>query len=122
MQNKLNIEAFQDLDPMEQMPVRRISRTLGYQNSESIQEEDEESSCSKNIIVLGGPLNQFSLTCPNQPKENVGSEVKVPTIVSNMISNKSFDRTLKQKDSLLKLVDVSQIGKESGSESVTCFP
>ncbi|KAM3144793.1 hypothetical protein pb186bvf_003102 [Paramecium bursaria] len=86
------IEPFQDTT--DQIPVRRISRTIAYQNSRSIQEEDDENSSSNYK-----PHHNFLITCPIQPPDGIGSDMRVPTLNTNAQSNKSFERFQMQKDS-----------------------
>ncbi|CAD8181611.1 unnamed protein product [Paramecium octaurelia] len=103
MQLSKKIEEFQDLDPTEHIPQRKISRTVGYQNSQSIQEEDEEQSSSslqqqqRKLIFMNSPIQQ--------PCDISGSDMKVPTIYTNIHSNKSFEKNSFQKESKVKVIE-----------------
>ncbi|CAD8097885.1 unnamed protein product [Paramecium sonneborni] len=103
MQLSKKFEEFQDLDPIENFPQRRISRTMGYQNSKSIQEEDEEQSSSS----MQQPKPKFPKmnSSIQQPCDLCGSDMKVPTIYTNMHSNKSFDKNPFQQESKIKVVE-----------------
>ncbi|CAK88316.1 unnamed protein product (macronuclear) [Paramecium tetraurelia] len=99
------LEEFQDLDPSESFPQRRVSKTIGYQNSQSIQEEDEEQS-SSNVQQPKAKLPYMNSSI-QQPCEFSGSDMKVPTIYTNIQSIKSFDKNLFQPESKNKIVDIS---------------
>ncbi|CAD8085394.1 unnamed protein product [Paramecium primaurelia] len=103
MQLSKKIEEFQDLDPIENISKRKISRTMGYQNSESIQEEDEEQSSSS--MQLAKRKFQFMNSPIQQPCDFCGSDMKVPTIYTNIQSNKSFEKNPFQQESKIKCVD-----------------
>ncbi|CAD8056221.1 unnamed protein product [Paramecium sonneborni] len=104
------IEEFQDLDPSEQFPQRRFSKTIGYQNSQSIQEEDEDQS-SSNVQQSKAKL-PFMNSSIQQPCEQCGSDMKVPTIYTNIHSIKSFEKNLFQQESKNKLIDISGFDSE----------
>ncbi|CAD8078025.1 unnamed protein product [Paramecium primaurelia] len=122
MQLSKKFEEFQDLDPNEHFPQRRVSRTIGYQNSESIQEEDEEQSSSS--MNLPQPKNSFMISSIKQPVDFSGSDMKVPTIYTNMHSNKNFDKNPFKQDSKQRvdnsgsvLIDVSVLDPQDSLQS-----
>ncbi|CAD8094343.1 unnamed protein product [Paramecium sonneborni] len=103
MQLTKKFEEFQDLDPIEHFPQRRISRTMGYQNSKSIQEEDEEQSSSS--MLQPKPKLPIMNSQIQQPCDFSGSDMKIPTIYTNMHSNKSLDKNSLQQESKIKVVE-----------------
>ncbi|CAD8141477.1 unnamed protein product [Paramecium pentaurelia] len=107
MQHSLSkkIEEFQDLDPSESFPQRRVSRTIGYQNSQSIQEEEDEQSSSN--VQQPKPKLPFINPSIQQPSELSGSDMKVPTIYTNIQSIKSLEKNIFQQESKNKLIDIS---------------
>ncbi|CAD8157174.1 unnamed protein product [Paramecium octaurelia] len=122
MQLSKKFEEFQDLDPIEHIPQRRVSRTMGYQNSESIQEEDEEqSSSSLNMPEL---INKFKNSSIKQPVDGSGSDMKIPTIYTNMHSNNSLEKNpfqieqkIKVYNSDSRLMDVSVLDPQDSQYS-----
>ncbi|CAD8096092.1 unnamed protein product [Paramecium primaurelia] len=93
------LKQVKDQEVVDYNPSHRISQTLQYKNSESIQEEEEHSSLSQ--ICYLKPV--FLQTCPQQPIDLQSSEdQKVPTI-TNIASHKSSEK-LQQKSDSKKLV------------------
>ncbi|CAD8202426.1 unnamed protein product [Paramecium octaurelia] len=110
------LKQVKDQEVVDYNPSHRISQTLQYKNSESIQEEEEHSSLSQ--ICYLKPV--FLQTCPQQPIDIQSSEdYKVPTI-TNIASHKSSDK-YHQKSESKKLVrihnDSSLICSSSGFQS-----
>ncbi|CAD8059206.1 unnamed protein product [Paramecium sonneborni] len=108
------LEEFQDLDPSEQFPQRRVSKTIVYQNSQSIQEEDEEQSSSN--FQQPKPKLPYMNSSIQQPCEQSGSDMKVPTVYTNIQSIKSFEKNLFQQESKnSKLIEISGFDSERQS-------
>ncbi|CAD8107867.1 unnamed protein product [Paramecium primaurelia] len=107
------LQQIKDQEVVDYNPKHRISQTLQYKNSESIQEEEEHSSLSQ--ICYLKPV--FLQTCPQQPIDNQSSDdYKVPTI-TNIASHKSSD-LLHQKSDSKKLVLISNDSSLISSSSL----
>ncbi|CAD8195865.1 unnamed protein product [Paramecium octaurelia] len=106
------LQQIKDPEVVDYNPKHRISQTLQYKNSESIQEEEEHSSLSQ--ICQMKPV--FVQTCPQQPIDIQSSDdYKVPTI-TNIASHKSSDQ-LHQKSESKKLVLISNDSSYISSQS-----
>ncbi|CAD8121764.1 unnamed protein product [Paramecium sonneborni] len=107
------LKQIKDQEVVDYNPSHRISQTLQYKNSESIQEEEEHSSLSQ--ICYLKPA--FVQTCPQQPIDIQSSEdYKVPTI-TYIASHKSSDQWHQNRDSK-KLILISNDSSLISSSSL----
>ncbi|CAK60077.1 unnamed protein product (macronuclear) [Paramecium tetraurelia] len=87
----------QDVDIMDKFQSKKQIKAIPYSHSQSIQEEDEQSSSQINLFGHSKP--SFLMTFPQQPRDCQGSEeIKAPTIITNLLSNKSQEQLAIKKE------------------------
>ncbi|CAD8203677.1 unnamed protein product [Paramecium octaurelia] len=86
-----------DFEIIDKFQSKKQTKTIPYSHSQFIQEEEEQSSSQINLFGHSKP--SFLMTFPQQPRDCQGSEeIKAPTIITNMISNKSQEQLAIKKE------------------------
>ncbi|CAD8110562.1 unnamed protein product [Paramecium sonneborni] len=92
IKKKPQIPQIKDSEIIDRNQSKKQIRTIPYQHSQSIQEEEEHSSLSQ-VNIYGHSKPTFLMTFPQQPRDFQASEdLRAPTIITNMISNKSQEQ------------------------------